>query len=73
MTLLDQRYITHRRVYRLTRRCGENEQEEVSALSQEKRKNRYHENDNEAKIANVIKSAASDITNAELTLVAKEV
>ena len=32
-----------------------------------------HENDNEVKITNVIKSATSDITNAELTLVAKEI
>ena len=32
-----------------------------------------HENDNEVKITNVINSAASDITNAELTLVAKEI
>ena len=31
-----------------------------------------HENDNEVKISNVIKSATSDITNAELTLVARE-
>ena len=31
-----------------------------------------HENDNEVNITNVIKSATSDITNAELTLVAKE-
>ena len=28
-----------------------------------------HENDNEVKITNVIKSATSDITNAELTIV----
>ena len=28
-----------------------------------------HENDNEVKITNVIKSATSDITNAELTMV----
>ena len=32
-----------------------------------------HENDNEVKITSVIKSATSDITNAELTLVAKEI
>ena len=32
-----------------------------------------HENDNEVKITNVIKSATSDITNAELTLVVKEI
>ena len=32
-----------------------------------------HENDNEVKITNVIKSATRDITNAELTLVAKEI
>ena len=33
-----------------------------------------HENNNEAKITNVIKSTTSDITNAELTLVvAKEI
>ena len=32
-----------------------------------------HENDNEVKITNVIKLATSDITNAELTLVAKEI
>ena len=32
-----------------------------------------HENDNEVKTTNVIKSATSDITNAELTLVAKEI
>ena len=32
-----------------------------------------HENDNEVKITNVIKSATSDITNAELTLVANEI
>ena len=32
-----------------------------------------HENDNEVKITNIIKSATSDITNAELTLVAKEI
>ena len=32
-----------------------------------------HENDNKVKITNVIKSATSDITNAELTLVAKEI
>ena len=31
-----------------------------------------HENDNEVKISNVIKSATSDIINAELTLVARE-
>ena len=31
------------------------------------------ENDNEVKITNVIKLATSDITNAELTLVAKEI
>ena len=31
-----------------------------------------HENDNEVKITNIIKSASSDIKNAELTLVAKE-
>ena len=28
-----------------------------------------HENDNEVKITNVIKSATSDITNVELTMV----
>ena len=33
----------------------------------------HHENDIEVKITNVIKSATSDITNAELTLVAKEI
>ena len=33
----------------------------------------YHENDKEVKITNIIKSATSDITNAELTLVAKEI
>ena len=32
-----------------------------------------HENDNEVKITNLIKSATSDITNTELTLVAKEI
>ena len=32
-----------------------------------------HENDNDVKITNVIKSATSDITNAELTLVSKEI
>ena len=32
-----------------------------------------HENDNEVKITNVIKAATSDITNDELTLVAKEI
>ena len=32
-----------------------------------------HDNDNEVKITNVIKSTTSDITNAELTLVAKEI
>ena len=32
-----------------------------------------HENDNEVAITYVIKSATSDITNAELTLVAKEI
>ena len=32
-----------------------------------------HENDNEVKNTNIIKSATSDITNAELTLVAKEI
>ena len=32
-----------------------------------------HENDNDVKITNVIKSATSDITNAELTLVATEI
>ena len=32
-----------------------------------------HENDNKVEITNVIKSATSDITNAELTLVAKEI
>ena len=32
-----------------------------------------HENDNEMYITNVIRSATSDITNAELTLVAKEI
>ena len=32
-----------------------------------------NENDNEVKITNVIKSAISDITYAELTLVAKEI
>ena len=32
-----------------------------------------HENDNEVKITNIIKSATSDITNAELTLVANEI
>ena len=32
-----------------------------------------HENDNEVKITSVIKSDTSDITNAELTLVAKEI
>ena len=32
-----------------------------------------HENDNDIKITNVIKSAASNITNPELTLVAKEI
>ena len=32
-----------------------------------------HENDNEVAITDVIKSATSDITNAELTLVAKEI
>ena len=32
-----------------------------------------HENDNEVKITNEIESATSDITNAELTLVAKEI
>ena len=32
-----------------------------------------YENDNEAKITNVIKSATGDIINAELTLVAKEI
>ena len=32
-----------------------------------------HENDNEVNITNVIKSATSDITNAELTLIAKEI
>ena len=32
-----------------------------------------HENDNETKSTNVIKTATSDITNAELTLVAKEI
>ena len=31
------------------------------------------ENDNEVKITNVIKPATSDITNVELTLVAKEI
>ena len=31
-----------------------------------------HANDNEVKNTNIIKSATSDITNAELTLVAKE-
>ena len=31
------------------------------------------ENDNEVKITNLIKSATSDITNSELTLVAKEI
>ena len=32
-----------------------------------------HENDNEVTITNVIKSATSDIINAELTLVAKKI
>ena len=32
-----------------------------------------HENDNEVKITSVIKLATSDIANAELTLVAKEI
>ena len=32
-----------------------------------------HENDNVVKNTNVIKSATSDITNAELTLVPKEI
>ena len=32
-----------------------------------------HENDNEVKITNVIKSATSDITDAELTLVTKQI
>ena len=32
-----------------------------------------HENDNEVKNTNLIKSATSDITNTELTLVAKEI
>ena len=32
-----------------------------------------HANDNEVKNTNIIKSATSDITNAELTLVAKEI
>ena len=32
-----------------------------------------HENDNEVKITIVIKSATSNIINAELTLVAKEI
>ena len=32
-----------------------------------------HENDNEVEITIAIKSAPSDITNAELTLVAKEI
>ena len=32
-----------------------------------------HENENEVKITNVIKSATSDITNTELILVAKEI
>ena len=32
-----------------------------------------HENDNEVKITNVTKSATSDITNAELTLVVNEI
>ena len=32
-----------------------------------------HENDNDMKITNVIKSATSDITNAELTLIDKEI
>ena len=36
-------------------------------------KNIDHENANEVKITNVIKSASSDITNAELTMVAKEI
>ena len=37
------------------------------------KKNVDHENDNEVKITNAIKSATGDITNAELTLVAKEI
>ena len=36
-------------------------------------KNIDHDNANEVKITNVIKSASSDITNAELTMVAKEI
>ena len=32
-----------------------------------------HENENEVKITNVLKSATSDITNTELILVAKEI
>ena len=32
-----------------------------------------HENDNEMEITNALKSATSDITNADLTLVAKEI
>ena len=32
-----------------------------------------HENDNEVKITNLMKSATSDMTNTELTLVAKEI
>ena len=32
-----------------------------------------HENDNDMKITNVIKSATSDIRNAELTLIDKEI
>ena len=63
----------HRSADRLTRSCGENKQVEVPALFQEKsEKIVHHDNDNEVKITNVIKSATSDITNAELTPVAKE-
>ena len=64
----------HQSVDRLTRSCGEIEQGKVSALFKKKpEKIVDHENDNEVKITNIIKSATSDITNAELTLVAKEI
>ena len=64
----------HRRADRLTRSCGENEQGEVSALFKKKSEKIVdHDNDNEVKITNVIKSATSDITNAELTPVAKKI
>ena len=57
----------HRRVNRLTRSCIE----EKFLFYFEKIVD--HENDYEVKITNVRKSAASDISNAELTLVAKEI